>query len=55
MNSSPGPATPTQGHLMGDRSPKANQKQKSQQAAKSAGVSAQKQKAILAKQVVAKK
>jgi hypothetical protein len=40
---------------MGDKSPKANQKQKSQQQAKSAGVSAQKQKNILAKQGAAKK
>jgi|GEM_PF-6867382 len=40
---------------MGDRSPKANQKQKSQQAAKSAGANADKQKAILAKQGALKK
>lgn len=40
---------------MGDRSPKSNQKQKSQQAAKSADASAQKQKAIQAKQGAPKK
>ena len=40
---------------MGDRSPKSNQKQQSQKNAKSAGVNAQKQKEILAKQTAGKK
>jgi hypothetical protein len=40
---------------MGDKSPKANQKQKAQQASKSAGAKSQKSKAIAAKQNVEKK
>ncbi len=40
---------------MGDRSPKANQKQKSQQRAKAASANQQKQNAILAKQNFEKK
>jgi hypothetical protein len=40
---------------MGDRSPKSNQKQKSQKDTKNAGANAQKQKATLAKQNLNKK
>jgi hypothetical protein len=40
---------------MGDKSPKANQKQKSQQQVKSANVSQQKQKEALAKKSAEKK
>lgn len=40
---------------MGDRSPKSNQKQKSQQAAKKAGANQQKQNAIASRQNAEKK
>ena len=48
-------STCTKGNHMGDRSPKSNQKQKSQKDSKSAGANAQKQKEILAKQTAGKK